>query len=956
MVLIEIHWFCTKILKMKNRLPFRKIFHLLSISLLVFTGFIPNATTSADTGIFRNSKEQTIQSLLNQLSPEEKVGQLFLVGFTGNQVTTSSKIYDLIVNHHIGGVVLRSANDNFTGPESTLVATYEMVGSLQNAASSLASVSPNEDAIPEVRSNYIPLFIGISQEGDLAPNDQIINSLTPLPNELALGATWDNENALKAGSIIGQELSALGINLFLGPSLDVLDEINMSSGEDLGTRTFGGDPYWVGTLGKSFIRGVHQGSQWRMLVVAKNFPGRGGADRPPEEEVATVRKSLEQLKQIELAPFFTATGNMEDANELADGLLISHIRYQGFQGNIRATTKPVSFDSSALDQILNLEPLSNWRINGGILICDNLGSQAVRRFFDPTGNSFDGKMVANNAFLAGSDMLYVDTNFVSSGEFDSYSTIIKTIEFFTKKYNEDTAFAERVDQSVEKILSMKYRIYPNFDPELIMLPEDGLTALGTSQQVTFDIARQAATLISPESNELKNVLPRPPERRERIIFFTDAISSQQCSQCGSQTMLGTESLQNAVIKLYGQQASGQVINSHLSSYSFTALNAYLNDPAGNPDLDGNLQNAEWIVFSILNIDVNRPESFALIKFINSREDLIRDKKIVVFAFSAPYYLDATDISKISAYYGLYSKTSPFIEVAARILYQEHFPTGASPVSIPGIGYELIDAMSPDPEQIIQLAIDSPEISTSMGNTAEPTQTLGYYIGDNLPLRAGVITDRNHHPVPDGTIVKFIISINEEIGTSQQIESFTQGGIARAAYRISNPGLIQIRAISEDATISNVLQLQVSEGEAALITAIAPTPIPTSTAEVTATGEGDEEISSAQQSSNNQPMRFSTWLLSMIVLWSLALTAYWLGNQKVTQLWGVRWLLITLISGVMAYLLVAANLIDLTQWLKSSQAITLIGTSLFGGLIGFGLGWVWLVFDRRRVGQPKNIRE
>lgn len=954
MVLEKNHLFITS--AMKNSHHFTKILHALLISLLIYAGFKPTATTQADNSAYRNSNEQAVQSLLNQLSPEEKIGQLFLVGFSGDQVNTTSKIYDLIVNHHVGGVVLRADNDNFTGPKDTLSATYDMVDSLQKAASSLSNISTNEDVIPEIKSTYIPLFVGISQEGDLAPNDQIINGLTPLPNEMAIGATWDKENALKAGSIVGQELSALGINLFLGPSLDVLDEINMSSGEDLGTRTFGGDPYWVGALGKSYIRGLHQGSQWRMLVVAKNFPGRGGSDRPPEDEVATVRKSLEQLKQIELAPFFTVTGNLEDANELADGLLISHIRYQGFQGNIRATTRPVSFDSSALNQILNLEPLNNWRLNGGILICDNLGSQAVRRFFDPTGNSFDGKMIANSAFLAGSDLLYVDTNFVSSGDFDSYTTIVKTMEFLTKKYNEDPAFAERVDQSVEKILSMKYRIYPKFNFEMIMPPKEGLSALGTSQQVTFDIARQAATIISPDSSELKNVLPRPPERRERIIFFTDAFSSQQCRQCDAQTMLGTESLQNAIIKLYGQQASGQVINSHLTSYSFTALNAYLNDPAGNPDLDGNLQNADWIVFSILNLDINRPESYALIKFINSREDLIRDKKIVVFAYSAPYYLDATDISKISAYYGLYSKTTPFIEVAARILYQEHNPTGASPVSIPGIGYELIDAMAPDPTQVIELAIDNSEILTSVENTAEPTQTPGYYIGDNLPLRAGVIIDRNHHPVPDGTIAKFFITINEETGTSQQIDAVTQNGIARASYRISVPGLIQIRAISEPATTSNVLQLQVNEGEAAQITAIAPTPLPTTTAEVTPTNQGGEENSSVSQTEENQSIRFSTWLLAMIVLWALALTAYWLGNQKLTQLWGVRWSLLTLIFGILAYLILAANLIDLGPSTYSSQAFTLIGASLLGGLIGFGFGWIWLVLDRRRNNQTKNLME
>ena len=112
------------------------------------------------------------------------------------------------------------------------------------------------------------------------------------------------------------------------------------------------------TVGSAITREADAASQGfassGLVPVAKHFPGRGSADRPSGDEVATVRKSLEQLKQIELAPFFAVTGNSSDAADRADGLLVSHIRYQGFQGNIRATTKPVSFDQQALTQILAL--------------------------------------------------------------------------------------------------------------------------------------------------------------------------------------------------------------------------------------------------------------------------------------------------------------------------------------------------------------------------------------------------------------------------------------------------------------------------------------------------------------------------------------------------------------------------------------------------------------------------
>ncbi len=241
-------------------------------------------------------------------------------------------------------------------------------------------------------ANYIPLFIGISQDGDGYPNDQILNGLTPLPDLMALGATWNPALAEQVGAVAGKELSSIGFNLYFGPSLDVLESPGSTLGNGLGASAFGGDPYWVGAMGSAYITGLHTGSNGRLMVIADHFPGRGSADRPAGGEPATVRKSLEQLKQIELAPFFSVTGNASTPESTADGLLVSHIRYQGFQGNIRSTTRPVSFDPQALSQILSLPAFATWRAAGGLMVSDDLGSQTVRQFYDPGGQSFLGSV------------------------------------------------------------------------------------------------------------------------------------------------------------------------------------------------------------------------------------------------------------------------------------------------------------------------------------------------------------------------------------------------------------------------------------------------------------------------------------------------------------------------------------------------------------------------------------
>src|SRR4030095_3545030 len=113
-----------------------------------------------------------------------------------------------------------------------------------------------------------------------------------------------------------------------------------------------------------------------------------------------------------------------------------------------------------------------------------------------------------------------------------------------------------------------------------------------------------------------------------------------------------------------------------------------------------LERADWIVISLT--DVANGQIELLRRFFSERPNLIRNKKVILFSFTGPYYLDPTDISKLTAYYGLYSKQPAFVEVAARLLFQQQQITlqGASPVSIPAVGYDLHDATQPDADQSI----------------------------------------------------------------------------------------------------------------------------------------------------------------------------------------------------------------------------------------------------------------
>jgi beta-N-acetylhexosaminidase len=921
----------------------RVVSFLVLISLVVV--FVNPTNVWAFGSLQTNDPLASSREMLANMTPEERVGQLFLVTFIGATANPDSQIIDLIANYHVGGVVLLSTNDNFVAAPDTISKAYQLIDQLQvgewrasqGLPAGMETVVPSPQPTPiSPSSNYIPLFIGISQAGDGFPNDQILQGLTPLPDLMSLGATWNTGLAEEVGAIAGNELSRIGFNLYFGPSLDVLESPGSTLGNGLGASAFGGDPYWVGAMGSAYITGLHTGSDERLMVIANHFPGRGSADRPSGEEPATVRKSLEQLKQIELAPYFSVTGNALTAASTADGLLVSHIRYQGFQGNIRSTTRPVSFDPQALSQILSLPAFSTWRTSGGLMVSDDLGSQTVRRFYDPGGQSFLARLVARDALLAGNDLLYMG-NIVSSDAPDNYSTVVRAIGFFGQKYREDPVFAQRVDDAVVRILAAKYRTYGNFSPSVVKPAEEGLAGIDQSQEVTFAVARESATLLSPGLSDLDTVLPSPPAFGDRIVFLTDTRQGIQCSTCGEEPMLAIDSLQNVTLRLYGPQAGGQVRADRLISYTFTSLGAVLEGGVGDPELENYLRQADWVVINMLDAEPGEPQTTLVRRFLSERQDLLLDKKVVLFAFNAPYYLDPTDISKLTAYYCLYSKSAPFVEVAARLLFQEISPIGSLPVSVPGIGYDLFTATTPDPNQVIELSMDMPPVSVSTAQvTPEETPTPSFRVGDTVSVRTNIIIDHNGHPVPDGTLVRFNIQLPGEGGVVQQIDAVTTQGVAGASFSIDRPGLLEIRAESDPAFTSVVLQMDVS-AEGFSVTIVAPTPNFTPSPTV--------EIKVTPQATPGLPPKagypgFGGWFGMLIVLGGLGSITFWLGKRFITLQWAVRWALCIVLGGLFAYTYLAVRLPGAEEFIQNNGWWGIMVVVILGAGIGFGLGYLW----------------
>ncbi len=125
--------------------------------------------------------------------------------------------------------------------------------------------------------------------------------------------------------------------------------------------------------------------------------------------------------------------------------------------------------------------------------------------------------------------------------------------------------------------------------------------------------------------------------------------------------------------------------------------AVVTAPASPQSIQQAIEQANMVVFAILDLNTAYTSTAVFRDFLAQRGDLLREKRVVALAFGAPYYLDATEISKLTAYFGVYSRMPAFLEAAVRTLFGELPPTGSPPVSIPALNYSLISQNVAGPE-------------------------------------------------------------------------------------------------------------------------------------------------------------------------------------------------------------------------------------------------------------------
>ncbi len=382
------------------------------------------------------SNGEKAKELVSKMTLEEKIGQKLMLSFRsgwtmkdGKKIASvqniNDEIYQLIGQYDIGSVILFAVNFD---TDATI--NVELTNGLQQAAMDKS-----------LGKNNIPLLIGTDQEGGIVYR---LTGGTALPGNMALGATNNLDDAKKAGTIIGSELHAVGINTNFAPVADVNNNANNPV---IGLRSFSSNPQLAAKFTTAYIDGVH--SQ-KVATTAKHFPGHGNVSTDSHTGLPSVPATKEELYKTELVPFQAA---IKDGTDL---IMTAHIQFPNFvkekiysEKKQESITPPATLSREILTDLLRGELNFN-----GVIVTDSMTMGGIANYFDVNERNL-------LAIKAGVDILDIPFTDISSWK-DMESKLVPLINAFVDAYTKEDGYngiklsMDELDKSVERILTLKY--------------------------------------------------------------------------------------------------------------------------------------------------------------------------------------------------------------------------------------------------------------------------------------------------------------------------------------------------------------------------------------------------------------------------------------------------------------------------------------------------------------------
>lgn len=293
-------------------------------------------------------KQYWVDSVYNQLTLEEQIGQLFMVAaYSGGKNYNEPEITKMVTSNQVGGLIFMQGT-----PEAQAKQTNKYQ-----------------------RTSKVPLLIGMDAEWGLGMR---LTGVRDLPRQMMIGATRDSNLAYRLGTAVAYQCNRMGVHINFAPVVDVN---NNPRNPIINARSFGEDKEWVAKMGIAYMRGMQDNG---VMACAKHFPGHGDTETDSHKDLPTINKTMEQLEALELYPF----KKMIDAG--VQSMMVAHLDVPALE---KEDHIPTTLSNNTITGLLK-----NKLGFRGLIFTDALNMQGVAKYFQPGDVDY-------RAFIAGNDVL-----------------------------------------------------------------------------------------------------------------------------------------------------------------------------------------------------------------------------------------------------------------------------------------------------------------------------------------------------------------------------------------------------------------------------------------------------------------------------------------------------------------------------------------------------------------------
>ncbi|KAI0996232.1 hypothetical protein K3495_g11947 [Podosphaera aphanis] len=284
-------------------------------------------------------------------------GQLFFMGWEGTEVTPQIK--SLIEDHHLGAILLTAKN------LKTAQETARLVQELQNIAHN--------------SGHPVPLLIALDQENGCVNSIFDEDYICQFPSAMGLAATNSLDLAYEVANATAKEIAAVGVNMIMGPVLDVLTNARY---QPLGVRAAGDDAEEVSQYAIAAMNGYRQAG---LVACGKHFPSYGNLDflGASSLNMPLITETIEQLSLSALVPFRNSVREGIDAMMVGGCAMVNdtmNVMHACLSDQVvkNLLRKELGFNGVTISECLEMDALSqDIGVRGGTVMAVEAGCDLV---------------------------------------------------------------------------------------------------------------------------------------------------------------------------------------------------------------------------------------------------------------------------------------------------------------------------------------------------------------------------------------------------------------------------------------------------------------------------------------------------------------------------------------------------------------------------------------------------